>query len=90
MLRSDCSHTCSSLLFGPGLPDPPSHVSILVTGASSLSVAIKEPEGDTGSGLITRYKGGWFRDQWMHTGGDKMIRTESCMKGSFEIEEGLL
>ncbi|XP_038550800.1 ankyrin repeat and fibronectin type-III domain-containing protein 1-like [Micropterus salmoides] len=40
------------------LPGPPSHVSILVTSASSLFVAIKEPEGDT-MGLITRYRVEW-------------------------------
>ncbi|XP_040047416.2 ankyrin repeat and fibronectin type-III domain-containing protein 1 [Gasterosteus aculeatus] len=40
------------------LPGPPSHVSILVTSASSLYVVIKEPEGDA-IGLITRYRVEW-------------------------------
>lgn len=43
-------------MFHPELPGPPSHVSILVTSASSLFVAIKEPDG-VGMGLITRYRG---------------------------------
>ncbi|XP_026181055.1 ankyrin repeat and fibronectin type-III domain-containing protein 1 [Mastacembelus armatus] len=40
------------------LPGPPSHVSVLVTSTSSLSVAIKEPEG-ANMGLITRYNVEW-------------------------------
>ncbi|XP_037333332.2 ankyrin repeat and fibronectin type-III domain-containing protein 1-like [Pungitius pungitius] len=40
------------------LPGPPSHVSIVVTSASSLYVVIKEPEGDA-IGLITRYRVEW-------------------------------
>ncbi|XP_034749107.1 ankyrin repeat and fibronectin type-III domain-containing protein 1-like [Etheostoma cragini] len=39
-------------------PGPPSHVSILVTGTSSLFVEIQEPKGDT-VGLITCYKVEW-------------------------------
>nr|XP_020480624.1 ankyrin repeat and fibronectin type-III domain-containing protein 1-like isoform X1 [Monopterus albus]XP_020480625.1 ankyrin repeat and fibronectin type-III domain-containing protein 1-like isoform X2 [Monopterus albus] len=40
------------------LPGPPSHVSILVTSASSLFVSIKEPEGNN-MGLITQYRVEW-------------------------------
>ncbi|XP_068193774.1 ankyrin repeat and fibronectin type-III domain-containing protein 1 isoform X2 [Antennarius striatus] len=40
------------------LPGPPSHVSIVVTSASSLFVMIKEPEGNN-MGLITQYRVEW-------------------------------
>uniref|UniRef100_A0A672ZWM5 Fibronectin type-III domain-containing protein n=3 Tax=Sphaeramia orbicularis TaxID=375764 RepID=A0A672ZWM5_9TELE len=40
------------------LPDPPTHVSILVTSTSSLLVVIKEPDSHS-MGLITRYRVEW-------------------------------